>query len=65
MVVLQPSDQVLSDIDSKAVLLVGGFGSSKYLHKRLKDAYPSKCTNGKGGVQVLKVMNGSVSIAPV
>jgi hypothetical protein len=36
----------------KAVLLVGGFGTNKYIHKRLKNAH------GGGGIEVLQVPNG-------
>ncbi|PSN58712.1 actin-like ATPase domain-containing protein [Corynespora cassiicola Philippines] len=42
--------------DQRAILLVGGFGSNKYLHKRLKDAHEND------GIDVLKVMNGWSSI---
>jgi tRNA A37 threonylcarbamoyltransferase TsaD len=36
----------------KAILLVGGFGSNKYMHKRLKNAHQAD------GIQVLQV-NGA------
>lgn len=43
---------MLLTLSCKAVLLVGGFGSNKYLHKRLKDAH------NNNGIEVLKVING-------
>ncbi|KAJ4352430.1 uncharacterized protein N0V89_007778 [Didymosphaeria variabile] len=40
----------------KAILLVGGFGTNHYMHKRLKDAH------NKEGIEVFKVTNGWSSI---
>ncbi|KAL8798869.1 MAG: hypothetical protein Q9182_006325 [Xanthomendoza sp. 2 TL-2023] len=40
------------DLQVKAILLVGGFGASKYMHQRLKDAHQGD------GIQVLQV-NGA------
>ncbi|KAG9188814.1 hypothetical protein G6011_07519 [Alternaria panax] len=37
----------------KAVLLVGGFGTSKYVHKRLKNAH-----GGGGGIEILQATGG-------
>ena len=41
-----------TDRRGKAILLVGGFGTNRYMHKKLSEAHKT------GGIKVLQVNNG-------